>query len=271
MKPAVPFLAPILAMLVIQSANCGVIHQDFNSILHGQIIDNEFSTPSFGFTVSGNNYHDSRDWVVGFDTNRRWTRDSDLEDPFDMGNVRDLDFQEALILQEAGVGRDYDHDGFLDTRNDADDEGRRPAGWVKFDFNEDISVFGLDLLDVEGSLERFKLQFFKDGVRLASVGFDEFVNNTTGIFYDDTIEFGNNSANRIAPISADMLSAFTGTTIENFDAVKVKLGGSGAIDNLKYGTPDQLPAVPEPSTFLVWVSGLGVAMIGQSRRRREIG
>ena len=266
MKSFIPLLALTIALLVNTSAFCGIIHEDFNSLSHGQIVGNEFASPSYGFSVVGNNYYDHRDWVVGFDTNRRWTRDSDLEDPFDMGNVKTETFHEALVLQERGVGRDDNHNGFLDNANDADDEGRRPAGWIKFNFNEDITQFGLDLLDVEGDMEQFKLKFFKDGVQLASVSFSEFVNNTSGLFYDSTIEFGNNSANRIMPITADLLSTFTGTTIDNFDAVKVKLGGSGAIDNLKFGTPDSIPAVPEPNTFMIWVSGLGVAMVVRRRR-----
>jgi hypothetical protein len=51
---------------------------------------------------------------------------------------------------------------------------------------------------------------------------------------DPTIEFGNNTANRIDPVSASRLGA------ARFDEVQIYLGGSAGVDNIRYNT------IPEP-------------------------
>ena len=100
------------------------------------------------------------------------------------------------------------------------------------------------------------VNFYLNGTLLDSVAFDEFV--TIGNeFYDATVAYGNNSANRIAPISiGDLTLAPQNAGAAGFDQVVFSLGGSGAIDTITF--------VPEPATMSLLALG-GVASI---RRRR---
>ena len=70
---------------------------------------------------------------------------------------------------------------------------------------------------------------------------------------DPTVKFGDNSANRISPIS--------GFGVAN--RVVFNMGGSGAIDNLA------AEVVPEPASLLVW-GGLAAVGRGFARRRRRV-
>ncbi len=89
----------------------------------------------------------------------------------------------------------------------------------------------------------FVATFFMGGTELARVGFDQFINENS-MFYDPTVEYGNNKANRITPITVDALSSFTGTSITAFDKVEFNLGGSSAIDNIDVSSC-QTPIVNE--------------------------
>ena len=258
----------------------GVIQtQTFNDLSHGQIVDNEFSNGINGFTVRGANIGGGPDLIVAFDTSELNTADPDLEDPFDLGNAftseifRDLQdpdssnsntsrFFDALIIQENGQ-EDPNNKGFIDAN--PDDEGTRPAGTIQLEFESPISRFGFDLLDVENVGEEFNLVFSNGDEVLATVPFEEFVTDdetTSGLFFDDTIEFGNNSANRIVPITSSRLRAFTGDdTIESFDQIAINLGGSGAVDNIRFET-----FVPEPTSAVSWLM-ICAAFVGFRRRQ----
>ena len=130
------------------------------------------------------------------------------------------------------------------------------------DFESPISRFGFDLLDVEGVDEEFNLVFSSGDDVIATVPFSEFVDNEDGLFFDDTIEFGNNSANRIVPISTTRLRAFTGDdTIESFDQIAINLGGSGAVDNIRFEN-----FVPEPTSAVSWLV-ICATFVGFRRRQ----
>lgn len=130
---------------------------------------------------------------------------------------------------------------------DPDDEGSRPAGTITLDFGRLLSGgfgFGFDLLDVEGALEfpsGFVATFFNGGTQIQQTNFADLAGMT----------WGNNSLNRVAP------SQFA--SAQDFDRVRISLGGSGAIDNLVFG------AVPEPSTVLLLCTGF-VGLVAFRRR-----
>ena len=91
------------------------------------------------------------------------------------------------------------------------------------------------------------------------------------LFYDPTVRFlGNNTANRISPLTASELSAFSGNPISVFDRVELRLGGSGGIDNLVFSSPPPPTppaAIPLPSA--AW-AGLGLlVLIGAARITRR--
>jgi len=254
--------ACLAVALILQQADASIT-LDFNSLVHGEIVGNQFSGPPFNLTVSGVNVSSGPDLVVAFDTTLlNNTEDSDLEAPFSGGNLpRNTILGRVLIIQENDVGTD---DGFADL---PDDEGSRPAGSIFFDFDEPITEIGFDLLDVEGPDEfgddsGFVATLFDaNGNELARVGFNEFLPGGTFENVDDPVVFGDNSANRIRPITAADLN------IENFTRVEINFGGSAAIDNLVY-TPFTPPnqSVPEASSVLVWA--LLALTVGSYKRRQ---
>jgi len=228
-------------------ATAGAAHASlitFEEYQHGEIVSGVSGLT--GVTVTAVNPNRSHDLAIIFDSRLTDTADPDLEAPWNMGNIDpDTVLGNLLIIAENDV--DSDGDGFIDS---PDDEGSRPAGSLSFSFDTAITEFGMDLVDVEGvNAENGSLDFYLDDALLASVSFDEFI--TLGsMFYDPTIEFGNNSANRIAPITAAMINA------DAFNGVRVNMGGSGALDNIAY-------RVPAPGAAVALLGGFFV------RRRRR--
>ncbi len=219
---------------------------DFESITHGEIVTTQIP----GVSISAINFNKSHDHAVGFDTTESGTEDDDLEAASSApywagGNIADEALGTILILQENDTGCG---DGFCDV---PDDEGARPAGDLIFDFDFAQISFGFDVVDVESaSAENGEVRFFVDGddTPEAIVEFIDFVTNGN-IFYDPTIEYGNRTANRIAPITTAALG------IDAFTRVVIRMGGSGGIDNIE---------VPEAST--VWLIGLGLFAAGALSR-----
>ena len=72
--------------------------------------------------------------------------------------------------------------------------------------------------------------------------------------------FGDNTANRIMPITADMLN------VDHFDKVIVSLGGSGAIDNIRFSPVNVVPAPSAATAGLALLLTLGA---GRIMRRRQ--
>lgn len=219
---------------------------EFSTLQHGAIVTNQFQT-SEGLTVSANNLARPFDLAIIFDTTRTGTADADLEGPgWSSGNLpASTNFGNVLILAENNVDT-LAPIGLIDS---PDDEGTRPAGDLIFQYNHQLTTFGFDVIDVEGVLdENGMISFFRDNVLQATVNFSQLV--APGAYFDPTIRFGDHSINRIKPFTATQLQ------ITSFDKVVVRLGGSGAIDNI---------VVPEPST-------IGAAMIGAivaTRHRRR--
>ncbi len=224
-----------LAAMAAPNARAGIV--DFEDLAHGMIVNTQYGS-TLGLTISADNVGGGPDLAVVFDsTIRGSTPDPDLVGPpapedWDRGNLAP-DTVLGLMLIIAENDRDRDDDGVLDN---PDDEGSRPAGSIYFDFDQPVHSFGFDLVDVEGPAEYgrdsgyFAVFYDPQGAQLARVGFSQFV--TPGDpFYDPTIEFGNNSANRIQPIGASQFG------LASFGRVQINLGGSGAVDNLTFSTP----------------------------------
>jgi hypothetical protein len=224
---------------------------DFASLSHGEIINSQFAGMPIGVEVSAENPNRPWDLAAAFDTTLTGTFDPDLEGPpsgsWSMGNIPANENLGVLaIISESG--EDPNNPGFV-TR--PDDEGSRPAGALFFDFAQDITAFGFDLVDIESPLLESSELIFKDagGDELASVQFAQFV-MPGDAFFDPTIKFGNNSANRIQPITADALG------IAGFRSVEMRIGGSAGVDNVRF--------VPTPGA----VALLGLAGGLAATRRR---
>lgn len=233
-------------------ASAGVTTFDFESLVHGEIVTNQFAPV---LNISAINPNRGFDIAAAFDTSLMGTSDPDLEGPpWAGGNLAisptETQLGRALIIAENNVGAG---DGILD---DPDDEGSRPAGQLIFDFSHDINTFGFDVIDIEGNVMEFsRLEFFNDGMLVGTVGFNEFT-TAASTFFDATVQFGNNSANRINPItSALLVDAGFGDAAGGFDRVIIHAGGSSAYDNI---------TIPAPSGLLALTGG----WLMLSRRRR---
>jgi uncharacterized protein (TIGR03382 family) len=219
---------------------------DFNTLVHGEIVASQFAP---ALTVLADNPNRSFDIVAGFDTQFMGsTSDPDLiGPPWDGGNLAvsatEVVLGTALILSENNTGAG---DGILDN---PDDEGSRPAGSLTFLFDAPVPVFGFDIIDIEGVImESSTIDFLLNGVLVGNVDFADFVSPASP-FFDPTVAFGNNHANRISPIAAADFGAL------GFDGVVINLGGSSAIDTI---------VVPAPAAAALG----GVALLAAGRRRR---
>jgi len=218
---------------------------DFDDLPQGDIVSSQFLKTN-GVTISAKNFGNGLELAIIFDSLNPTGGDNDLAGPpWEGGNLASTNTVLGKILIIAENDLDLDGDGLIDL---PDDEGNRPAGSIYFDFENPMCSVGFDLIDVEGPSEfgrnsGFVATFFMDGAELARVGFDQFINENS-MFYDPTVEYGDNKANRISPISVDALSSFTGTSITTFDKVEFNLGGSSAIDNIDVSTC-QTPIINE--------------------------
>jgi len=208
---------------------------DFDDLSSGEIVSSQF-LESYGVMISANN-PTGPDIAIIFDSLNPTGWDDDLAGHWAGGNLASENavLDKILIIAENDIDKDLD--GLID---DPDDEGSRPAGSLFFDFEYPLCSVGFDIIDVEGPSEfgndsGFVATFFMDGSELARVGFDQFINENS-LFFDSTIDYGNNKANRISPITVDALSVFTSTSITAFDKVEFNLGGSSAIDNIAVST-----------------------------------
>jgi len=218
---------------------------DFDDLAQGEIVSSQYLQTQ-GVTISAINSGNGPGLAIIFDSLNPTGGDYDLSGPaWSGGNLASANTVLGKILIIAENDVDSNHDGLIDF---PDDEGSRPAGSIYFDFENPMCSVGFDLIDVEGPSEfghnsGFVATFFMDGSELARVGFDQFINKNS-MFFDSTVQYGDNKANRISPISVDSLSAFTGASITAFDKVEFNLGGSSAIDNIDVSTC-QTPVVDE--------------------------
>jgi len=246
-------LALLMGGLTQRADASGVV--DFEEFVHGEILADQLKV-SDGISITAVNFSEPFNIAAIFNTQFAGaTPDPDLIGPaWAGGNLAALNVElgNAVIL---ATDDELSAPGILATPND---EGDRPAGEIIFEFASLKTMLGFDLIDVESIVaEDGSVDFYLDGELLDSVGFDEFV--TMGNeFYDPTVEYGNNHANRIAPISlSDLTLSDENADAEGFNRVVFSMGGSGAIDTINF--------IPEPTTLSLLALG-GVALI---RRRRS--
>ncbi len=140
-------------------------------------------------------------------------------------------------------------------------ENLRPSGTLIFEFAQAIDSFQFTITDVEGPVEfettsGFFLDFESGDTDLQRVFFGDLV--TPGnVFYDESLEFGNGTANQIGPFLASEFGA------DSFDRVSISLGGSGVISEII--TRGAAQAVPTPGAV---AGGIGLMTLIAARRRR---
>ena len=226
-------LTIIVPFLLLYPIDAEALVLDFDDLAPGEIVSSQYLQTQ-GVTISAINFGSGPGLAIIFDSLNPTGGDNDLAGPsWAGGNLASANTVLGKILIIAENDVDSNLDGLIDF---PDDEGSRPAGSIFFDFENPMCSVGFDLIDVEGPSEfghnsGFVATFFIGGSELARVGFDQFINKNS-MFFDPTVQYGDNKANRISPITVDSLSAFTGTSITAFDKVEFNLGGSSAIDNI---------------------------------------
>ncbi|GJM18313.1 MAG: hypothetical protein DHS20C14_05260 [Phycisphaeraceae bacterium] len=232
------------AAVVVLSGTATAQTVTFETLVHGEIITNQFE-PYLTITVDN---FSGPDIGAVYDTTTTGGADPDLEDPWSGGNLPSNFFLgNMLIIAENDT--DTNNDGILDN---PDDEAGRPAGTITLEFGNDVTEFGFDLVDIEGTVESSSLDFYLDGGLVGSVDFSEF---EAGGAYDSGVIYGDNYANRVNPISASSLG---GTA---FDTIVINVGGSGAFDN--FLIPDLI--IPAPGSALA-LGSLGLMAVRRRRR-----
>ena len=242
-----------LSALFAGAAHAGII--DFNGYPAGTIIDTEYATAGVAITAD-NSLSTAFNVATLFNAAGTSGPDTDLQGPWDLGNIAPGGPGGNVLIIQDQRSRTITNGRIASP----DDEGGRPAGSLFFTFATPIKAFGFDLLDVEGPAEfngssGFFATFFGAGTPV-KVGFDQFL--ALGPYHRAGVVYGNNSANRIAPITAQQLGIPGGFTM-----VEINLGGSGGIDNISY---QNVSSVPEPATIGIVAAGLPRLTI---RRRRS--
>ena len=241
------FVCAVVGLGVVSAAHAEPIEATFESLVHGEIITSQFS--DVGMSIEALNFHLPEAMPIAFNTAYINTADPDLQGPpWAGGNLAPGTILGNVIIVPENM-TDANNDGIVDN---PDDEGARPAGELSFAFDEMITGFGFDVLDIEGvTQEATMLEFFRYGDSMATISFDEFVDPLSP-YYDSSIEFGNNSANRISMITAESMG------FDGFTSVLIHLGGSSAFDNIV--------TIPAPgSAAVLALSGLTLV----SRRRKN--
>lgn len=251
-------------------ANGAVQTIDFNSLLHGEIVNNQFGPYLSISAVNGTTTDGRPDLAIAFDSGLTGTRDPDLEGPASRswagGNIpTDEALGTMLIIAE----NDWDgnNDGLIDN---PDDEGNHtPAGSLFFKFNSAIDMFGFDFIDFELDEDGANsyLEFSLGGTLLSHVDTGEFVKAGSPFLQTPAVVYGgDNYANRLwQPITSAALAAYeSDSSITEFDQVEIRFWRSGAVDNIKFNP------VPLPAAVYAGLSLLGsMGMFRMVRRFRS--
>lgn len=257
------------ALFVSTSVDAGISNEiDLSAYGHGTILNGVDLGP---LTADADNFHSRTDLLVAFDTTRTGTRDSDLQGPngsggsWSRGNLQgsSADVGTILIIQE--INRRFA--GYTDANKTAvkkpDDEGRRSggsqpgAGEINFNFHQGIDAFGFTLIDVEETGEFNKetgfFALFEGGGKTTKVSFADLIDSNS-VYYDASIEFGDNSANRIEALTAHELG------LDRIERATINLGGSGGVGELK------VTGVPTPTAAIAGLALMG-ALLGRRDKR----
>lgn len=257
-------LAMVVAASVLAPVEARAAVINFDSRQRGEIIANQYANYQGGVLINANNRDPSGPDVAAiFVANPNFTEpDPDLRPPYDKGNIAGVRPDRILIIPEnvtdRGGGPNGGPNGLIDYPND-----ESQGGTITFTFKEQQRALGFDLIDFEKitptQANGNYVRFFQGAVLVGEVTFRRFINSNSQ-FYDRTVKFGDNSANRIKPIRIEQF----GPGATSFNRVEFGLGECAAIDRIDF-TPG---VVPEPGTAALALLGLGGLHLLTGRRRR---
>lgn len=236
---------------------------DFEDLDNGEVVNGQYS--SQGVTISAENVNRGFDLAVAFDTNVTPTEDPDLLAPFYdfiqsdfnnnetararsfAGDVRDgvngmINPGKILIIQENNEGCG---DGVCDR---PDDEANRPNGAFEIGFDAPVFLSSIDFFDVESE---------EDGspetqITLKTVtGEEVFFTPNTGGDYNFTTGIASDSG--LAFRGAGSVNSWDRTffNIAAVTMIRINMGGSGGIDNIRFSKD-----VPVPASIALLAMGL---------------
>lgn len=221
-----------LAYCLSPFANAAII--DFEDQATGTIIDNEYA-PLVNLSVI--NRGGGPDVGVIFDTLNPSGGDYDLGGPFNSNNpalADNFNTGHVLIIHE-------NYNCNTDTCRNPDDEGSRPAGTFYFNFDSVITLESIDFFDIE-SAENGKKS--TNAIKLFDATNTEIM---PGTFYTPDTG-GDNMWDQLV------------FDVEGVKRIELNMGGSGAIDNLRF------TVIPIPPA--IWLFGTGlIGLIGLARRK----
>jgi hypothetical protein len=196
----------------------------FSGFSHGEILDTDFA--AIGITsITTANIGGGPNLGVVFQTQFGGsTTDNDLlGPPWVGGNLSPgTVLGNVFIIQEnsSGCAAGNAAGSAGDICDDPDDEGSRPAGSHTLLFSTPVIDFGFDLIDIENiTNENGSIDFFDGVTPGTSVSWADLT--TAGTFFDPTISFGNNSANRVSPITAASVG------LSQIDKIVIRLRATG--------------------------------------------
>lgn len=220
-KSGIKTLAGLLCLSLASVVNASNII-DFEGLVNGQIVDDEYVT-SDGVTIRGFNTDRATDnMAVVFDSSLSGTADSDLESPFadKIGHGLGISNPGNILIIHEHPDR---CDGFV--CDNPDDEGSRPAGYFDIAFDREVTLNSIDFFDVEYGENG---NTSKNLITVSGSG-------TYDPFYTPWTD-GDNGWTRLD------------FNLVGVTSLQIKLHGSGAIDNISF-TDITVPAPPVAAMF----------------------
>jgi hypothetical protein len=230
------------------STGTGVIPNNYNT--------RDYDLKEFGFDNNGNradsaNYDSNND--DGFDNNNAFNTNAfDNDNPIattGYGNVLIIQSHEASYTKNCGGGRSSTGTCVSTTHGHvkSDDQagGQNGAGDITFNFDEEVTLFKMNIFDIEE--EGGKVKFYDaDGnlIQGATVDIPVIGDNGVGLLF------------------------FNGTEGVVAKSMMIWVAGSAGFDNIMGEGTDTETEIPEPTTMALF--GVGLAALGFYRRRRSL-
>ncbi len=280
-----------------QSANAVMIDFDENppGLMKGSIVDTQYANnPNMGVTFMGDSAASGGpEEVIIFDSRMFSGNDADLTGPggggtcgtgcdgdWDGGNLVTVALPDGepldnMIIIPVDIIDTNPADGKVDDPND-----EAAGGTITILWDTCVESLGFVIVDQEPGIEVTDgfVQFFDGATDLGTVQFESFENIGLqgGIFFDSTVDYDDNHANRLDPITIADLMTLDGTiTSSGWDKAVINLAGSGAFDDIEYehcvvgGTGMQvdnaLLILAGDQTLSMWlmpviISGIGIGL-----------